>query len=81
MGLLKGLKTLLARLQPTVFLLFVSVVVVVVVVVVLTLTRTIRSVVTGKAPVTLEWKNTPEYCKMGPKRDDNFFVSTIYGGP
>ena len=29
------------------------------VVVVLTLTRIIKSVVTGRAPVTLEWRNTP----------------------
>ena len=36
------------------------VVVVVVVVVVLTLTRTIKSVVTGQAPVTLDWRDTPE---------------------
>ena len=28
-------------------------------VVVLTLTRIIKSVVTGQAPVSLEWKNTP----------------------
>ena len=34
------------------------VVVVAVVVVVLTLTRTIKSVVTGQAPVTLGWRNT-----------------------
>ena len=34
-------------------------VIVVVVVVVLTLTRIIKSVVTGQAPVTLEWRNTP----------------------
>ena len=34
-------------------------VVVVVVVVVRTLTRIIKSVVTGQAPVTLEWRNTP----------------------
>ena len=27
--------------------------------VVLTLTRIIKSVVTGQAPVTLEWRNTP----------------------
>ena len=31
----------------------------VVVVVVLTLTRIIKSVVTGQAPVTLEWRDTP----------------------
>ena len=31
------------------------------VVVVLTLTRTIKSVVTGQAPVTLELRNTPVY--------------------
>ena len=30
-----------------------------VVVVVLTLTRTIKPVVTGQAPVTLEWRNAP----------------------
>ena len=36
-----------------------GVVVLVVVVVVLTLTRKIKSVVTGKAPVTLELRNTP----------------------
>ena len=35
------------------------VVALVVVVVVLTLTRIIKSVVTGQAPSTLEWKNTP----------------------
>ena len=35
------------------------VVVVVVVVVVLPLTRIIKSVVTGQAPVTREWRNTP----------------------
>ena len=28
-------------------------------IVVITLTRTIKSVVTGQAPVTLEWRNTP----------------------
>ena len=38
--------------------LYLVVVVVVVVVVVLTLTRIIKSVVTGQAPVTLEWRNT-----------------------
>ena len=32
---------------------------VVVLVVVLTLARIIKSVVTGQAPVTLEWRNTP----------------------
>ena len=36
------------------------VVVVVVVVVVFTFTRIIKSVVTGQASVTLEWRNTPE---------------------
>ena len=30
-----------------------------IVVIVLTLTRIIKSVVTGQAPVTLEWRNTP----------------------
>ena len=30
-----------------------------VVVIVLTLTRVIKSLVTGQAPVTLEWRNTP----------------------
>ena len=34
-------------------------VVVVVVVVVLTLTRIMKTVITGQAPVTLEWENTP----------------------
>ena len=33
--------------------------VVVVVVVVLTLTRIMNTVITGQAPVTLEWENTP----------------------
>ena len=37
----------------------VAVVDVVVDVAVLTLTRIIKSVVTGQAPVTLEWKDTP----------------------
>ena len=35
-----------------------GIVVVVVVVVVLTVTRIIKSVATGHAPVTLEWRNT-----------------------
>ena len=37
----------------------VAVVAVVVVVVVLTLTRIMKTVITGQAPVTLEWENTP----------------------
>ena len=40
-------------------------VVVVVVVVVLTLTRIIKSVVTGQAPVTLEWRRTPGKSMQG----------------
>ena len=42
-----------------VVIIVVVVTIVVVVVVVLTLTRIIKSVVTGQAPVTLEWRNTP----------------------
>ena len=38
-----------------------------VVVVVFTLTRMIKSVVTGQAPVTLEWKNTPGKNASKPK--------------
>ena len=45
-----------ALLTPTTV---VVVVVVVVVAVVLTITRIIKSVVTGQAPVTPEWRNTP----------------------
>ena len=43
------------------------IVVVVVVVVVLTLTRTIKSVVTGQAPVTLELRNTAGNNTHNPK--------------
>ena len=38
-----------------------------VVVVVLTLTRITKSVVTGQAPATLEWKNTPGKKQSKPK--------------
>ena len=50
--------------QPLVVVAVVVVVIVIVVAVVVavlvfTLTRIIESMVTGQAPVTLEWKNTP----------------------
>ena len=45
-------------------MLFVVVVVVVGVVAVLACTRIVKSVVTGQAPVTLEWHNTPAEYKQ-----------------
>ena len=45
----------------------------IVVVVVLTLTRIVNAMVTGQAPVTLEWRNTP-----GEKRKQTKSGTRIY---